>query len=77
MMEKYSAQPIQAMPLLENKVNLVAGTHTVKHLIHCAATGSVTVTWPTNATAIIPMVAGQDYTFNGSITITTGTYHVY
>ena len=78
-MEKYSAQPIQAFPLLQHRVNLVAGTHEVEHLIHCAAAGDIIVFWGDGTSSTIPMAAGSDFAFNGQVEIVAlgGTFHLY
>jgi len=69
-MEKNSGQLVQAVPLIEGKVNLGAGTYQVNSLIHAEADTSLT--FGPNA---IPynMLAGDDRTFSGSITVVTGT----
>jgi len=75
-MVKENRQIVQAMPLLEGKVNLTSGTHSANELIHCVADGTVTITWATGTTASIDMVAGEDYAFEGDVTITSGTFHI-
>jgi len=75
-MEKYNGQVVQAFPLLENKVNLTTGTHSVIGLFHCVEDGSVTVAWASTGTAVIACIAGDDYGFSGKVTITSGTFHI-
>ena len=69
-MEKDSGQLVQAVPLLEGKVNLGAGTYQVNSLIHCEADAAIT--FGPNA---VPynMVLGDDRSFNGEITVISGT----
>ena len=70
-------QLIQAMELLEGKVNLNTGTHSVKTLVHCVEDGSITVTWQSGNTDTVDMVAGQDYALNDvEINISSGKYHI-
>ncbi len=68
-MFKNSAQLIQAVPLIEGKVNLGAGTYKVNSLIHCEIAGSIT--FGPNA---VPynMLAGDDRAFSGEITVLAG-----
>lgn len=75
-MIKDSAQVVQAMPLLEGKVNLSAGIHKVNELIHCVVDGSIVITWSTGTIATIDMLAGQDYAFVGGIDISSGKFHI-
>ncbi len=67
---------VQAMPLLEGKVNLSTGTHKVNVVLHCALDGAITITWPTGVVATIDMLAGEDYAFTGSIAISSGLFHI-
>lgn len=75
-MKKDSGQIVQAMPLLEGKVNLTSGVHVVNELIHCVEAGTTLVIWGTGTIGTINMLAGQDYAFEGSINITDGKYHI-
>jgi len=69
-MEKDSGQVVQAVPLIEGKVNLGAGTYHVNSLIHCEADAAIT--FGPNA---VPynMLVGDDRGFNGEITVVSGT----
>ncbi len=69
-MEKNSGQLVQAVPLIEGKVNLGAGTYQVNSLIHCEVDASIT--FGPNA---IPydMVTGADRSFKGEIVVVSGT----
>ncbi len=69
-MEKENRQLIQAVPLIEGKVNLGAGTYQVNSLIHCETDAAIT--FGPNAVAY-NMLAGDDRAFNGEITVVSGT----
>ncbi len=69
-MEKNSGQLVQAVPLIEGKVNLGVGTYTVNSLIHCETDAAIT--FGPNAIAYT-MTAGMDRGFNGTITVVSGT----
>lgn len=75
-MKTYAKNVIQAMPLVENKVNLISGAHDVENLIHCVEDGAVTITWATNTTASIDMLAGQDFAFTGTVSVASGKFHL-
>ena len=72
-MVKNSAQVIQAVPLIEGKVNLGAGTYQVNSLIHCETDCSIT--FGPNAVPY-SMVLGDDRAFNGEITVVSGTVSI-
>ena len=67
---------VQAAQLLEGKVNLSSGEHSVFRIIHCAEDGDITVKWSSGTTAVISMIAGQDFAFIGKATPTSGKYHL-
>ncbi len=69
-MVKTGRDTVQAVPLIEGKVNLGAGTYEVNALIHCETDASIT--FGVNA---IPytMTAGMDRAFTGTITVVSGT----
>ena len=69
-MIKNSAQVVQAVPLIEGKVNLGAGTYQVVSLIHCETDAAIT--FGPNAVPY-SMVAGMDRAFSGEITVVSGT----
>lgn len=76
-MVKNSGQVVQAMPLLEGKVNLSAGVHKVTGAIHCVEDGSINVVWRDGVAPVtIDMISGQDYGLVAYITITDGTFHI-
>ncbi len=61
---------VQAVPLIEGKVNLGAGTYQVNSLIHCEEDAAIT--FGPNA---VPynMLVGDDRAFSGEITVVSGT----
>ena len=69
---------IQAFPLYKDKVNLTSGDHTGAVMIHCAAAGDFTITWPDNTTSTITAAVGDDYTLSvhTKIVIDSGTFHI-
>ena len=69
-MKKDSGQVVQAVPLIEGKVNLGAGTYNVTSLIHCEADASIT--FGVGATSY-SMVAGMDRAYSGTMTVVSGT----
>jgi len=62
--------PVQAVPLVEGKINLSGGTHNCSSVIHCELEGSITLEQGT----VYPMLAGDDRGYSGPFTITTGTF---
>ena len=69
-MKKNSGQLVQAVPLIEGKVNLGAGTYEVNSLIHCEADAAIT--FGPNAVPY-SMLVGDDRAFSGEITVVSGT----
>ena len=69
-MIKTGRDTVQAVPLIEGKVNLGAGTYQVNSLIHCEVDAAIT--FGPNA---VPynLVAGDDRAFTGEITVVSGT----
>ena len=65
---------VQAVQLLEGKVNLSSGTFSVYRIIHCGEDGDVEVEWSTGTKATISMAAGQDYAFIGKVTVKSGKF---
>ena len=61
---------VQAVPLIEGKVNLGAGTYQVSSVIHCETDAAIT--FGPNAVPY-SMIAGDDRAFNGEITVVSGT----
>ena len=70
-MFKNSAQVVQAVPLIEGKVNLGAGTYQVNCLIHCES-ATASITFGPNAVPY-DMVQHADRAFSGEITVVSGT----
>ncbi len=69
-MVKTGRDTVQAVPLIEGKVNLGAGTYEVNALIHCETDAAIT--FGPNAIAY-NMTAGMDRAFTGTITVVSGT----
>ncbi len=69
-MIKDNRELVQAVPLIEGKVNLGAGTYLVNSVIHCETAASIT--FGPNA---VPynMLVGDDRAFSGEITVVSGT----
>ena len=70
MVNSNTGNPVQAVPLIEGKVNLGAGTYEVSSLIHCETDADIT--FGSNATPY-SMTAGMDRAFRGPITVVSGT----
>ena len=69
--------PIQAMPIVEGKVGLVAPAAGLKgSIILCTADGSITVTFPSLGTETVAMVQGdvRSLVSGSSVEITAGTF---
>ena len=62
--------PIQAVPLIEGKVNLGAGTYQTNGLIHCETEASITFG---AGNTPYSMLAGSDRAYSGFFTVTSGT----
>jgi len=69
-MEKNAGQLVQAVPLIEGKTNVGAGTIIVNSLLHCETDGSITF----GATGTYNFVAGMDRTISGEVVIVSGTF---
>ena len=69
-MKKNSGQLVQAVPLIEGKVNLGAGTYEVNSLIHCEVAAAIT--FGPNAVSYT-MATGADRAYSGTITVVSGT----
>jgi len=61
---------VQAVPLVEGKVNLGAGTYQVNSVIHCESDAAITF-GPTKEA--YSMIEGDDRAFSGEITVVSGT----
>ena len=70
MINSNTGNPVQAVPLIEGKVNLGAGTYQVGSVIHCEA--DCAITFGPNAVPY-SMLAGDDRAFSGEITVVSGT----
>ncbi len=62
--------PVQAVPLIEGKINLGAGNYICSSVIHCEADGSITLEYGT----VYPMIAGDDRAYSGPFEVTAGTF---
>ena len=69
-MVKDNRQVVQAVPLIEGKVNLGAGTYLVNSIIHCEA-DAVIEFGPNNIN--YAMTEGMDRAFSGTINVVSGT----
>ena len=67
---------IQAVPLVQGKVNLSAGDHFTKGVIHCVEAAVVTLTWNDGTTDDIDMQDGEDYSYFGNVTLNGGLFHL-
>ena len=71
-MVKTGRDTVQAVPLIEGKMNVGAGTYTANAVIHCEA--DCELSFPDFKTATTyTMVAGEDRTFNGRFEVVSGT----
>jgi len=62
--------PIQAVPLIEGKVNLAAGTYNTNGLIHCETDAAITFG---ASDTPYSMIAGDDRAYAGVFTVVSGT----
>jgi len=62
--------PIQAVPLIEGKVNLGPGTYSTNGLIHCETDASIT--FGKGDTPYL-LVAGMDRSYSGTFTVVSGS----
>ena len=64
--------PVQAVPLIEGKINVGAGDYKANSLIHCETDCEISLT--DFATPIsYNMIAGDDRAFTGNFTVVSGT----
>ena len=71
-MVKTGRDTVQAVPLIEGKMNVGAGTYTANALIHCEADCDISFPDFKIATSYT-MVAGEDRAFAGKFTVISGT----
>jgi len=69
MVNSNTGNPVQAVPLIEGKVNLGVGVYEVSSLIHCEQAGDITF-GPNQVP--YSMLAGDDRAFSGVITVLAG-----
>lgn len=68
---------VQAVPLVEGKVNVGAGTYKTNGVIHCVEEGSFNVVWPSGGTpSLINCLAGEDFGYYGDVQIVGGKFHL-
>lgn len=71
--------PVQAFPLAQGLINLTStdGAIAGVSLVHCAADGTITITWSDATTTDVDMIQGEDYAIVDatSVTISSGTFH--
>jgi len=70
-MIKDNRDMVQAVPLIEGKVNVGAGDYVANSLIHCETAGSITF-GPDNVP--YDFQAGADRAFTGEFTVVSGTF---
>ena len=65
--------PVQAVPLIEGKVNLGAGTYFANSLIHCETDAAITFG---KGDTPYSMLAGSDRSYSGSFVVVSGTVRI-
>ncbi len=67
---------IQAMPFAEGLIGLTSGSYKSVTLIRCTAVGGLTLTFTSEATAVVTMEAGDDRSVlkGTEVEITSGTF---
>ncbi len=72
-----AGKDIQAVPLVEGKVGLGAGSYWTNGVIHCVEDGDITIVWNSGGTpTTIEAVAGDDYGYYGDVIIVSGVFHL-
>ncbi len=73
----YRGHVIQAVPLVEGKINLTSGTRVTNGIIHCVEDGDITLEWASGGNfTTLSTVAGEDFAYEGIVTIVSGMYHL-
>jgi len=71
---------IQAMPLLQGKIDQTSGTFTDVSLIECVADGDITITWADESTTTVSMTSPSHYTCSTAtqveVVASSGTFHL-
>ena len=71
-MTKLNGDVIQAVPLMEGKINVGAGTYTANGIIHADVDCAITLPFPSGVTTV-NLLAGEDRGYVGEFTVTSGT----
>jgi len=72
-----AGKDIQAVPLVEGKVNLGAGAYHTNGVIHCVEDGSFNLLWASGGVpSLIDAIAGEDYGYYGDVQIVGGIFHL-
>ena len=71
-MTKLRGNLVQAVPLLEGKINVGAGTYEAEALIHADVDCSITIPFP-SGDVTVALVAGDDRAYEGVFTVVSGT----
>ena len=66
---------VQAVPLVEGKVNVTTGDLKVQGVIHCEIDGAIVLKFK-SGNVTYNMKAGEDRAYNGDITVSSGTFTV-
>ncbi len=71
-MQKNGGDVVQAVPLLEGKINVGAGDYTARCLIHCETDAVISLPFPSGVVTY-NMVTGDDRGYVGDFTVVSGT----
>ena len=67
---------LQVFPLMQGKIGLESGTHTVDRLIHCADDGEIVLHWEDGTDEVLTANKYEDFGYTGEITINSGKFHI-
>ncbi len=70
-MTKLRGDVVQAVPLVEGRINMGAGTYEAKGLIHCEEDCVITLPYPSGEVTY-NMLAGDDRGYIGKFTVVSG-----
>ena len=71
-MTKLNGDVIQAVPLMEGKINVGSGTYEANGVIHADVDATITLPFPSGV-ATVNLLAGEDRGYVGQFTVTSGT----
>jgi len=71
-MTKINGDVIQAVPLMEGKINVPAGTYVANGIIHADVDCQITLPFPSGV-ATVDLLAGEDRGYVGQFTVVSGT----